>query len=74
MKCRFADRQLLAHLAEGRAGGQQRVALTQLDNDLLVLEVVAPGSLPESGSSNSLFDLKVKVEPVQEGFCVEAFN
>jgi hypothetical protein len=35
-----------------------------------VLDVIPPGSLPESGSSSSQWDLVIRVDPVPTGYCV----
>jgi len=39
-----------------------------------VLDVELPGTLAESGSSTSLYDLLIRVEPEQDGVCVEGFE
>ncbi|MGH7723924.1 MAG: FlgD immunoglobulin-like domain containing protein [Candidatus Eiseniibacteriota bacterium] len=36
-----------------------------------VLDVIPPGTLPESGSDTSQWDLVIRVDPVPEDFCVE---
>ena len=39
-----------------------------------VLDVGPPGTLPESGSSTSLFELLIRVDPVPDAFCLEGDN
>lgn len=39
-----------------------------------VLEVRAPGNLPETGSSSSLWEFKVRVDPVPQDYCWEFFD
>ena len=37
----------------------------------MVIDVIPPGSIPESGSSSSQWDLAVRIAPVPDDFCVE---